>query len=72
VQDRTLEKIEEIFSLPWYKRGNVFYYLRCACFLPSANEPDTLKTAPINEPNILPTDLSTDSGERESLLKKTA
>jgi hypothetical protein len=28
-----LEKIEEIFSKPWLERANVFYYLRCACFL---------------------------------------
>ena len=71
MQDRTLEKIEELFSLPWYKRGNVLYYLRCACFLKCATKPDMLETAPINEPNILHTDLAPDSGERESLLKKS-
>ena len=33
VQDLTLEKIEELFSKPWLERVNIFYYLRCSCFL---------------------------------------
>ena len=35
----------------------MFYYLRCACFLTCATKPGMLETAPINEPNILHTDL---------------
>ena len=73
-QDRTLEKIEEVFSMPWFKRGNVLYYVRCACFMecaPKRKDYEVVDTAPINQPNVLPADTSPESGEKESLLKKT-
>ncbi len=75
LQDRTLEKIEELFSMPWFKRGNVLYYLSCACFLKcliKSKRHEVVEQAPINDPNILPADTSPESGEKESLLKKTA
>ncbi len=32
-QGYTLEGMEELFSKPWSVRANVWFYLRCGCFL---------------------------------------
>lgn len=33
MQGVPLEKMEELLSKPWLERTNVWYYLRCGCFL---------------------------------------